>query len=344
MMGRARADFDDALSSADLRELATHPDVKVLQCSRPVRDAIWKMLNEEFFAARPDVELRVFAHYGMECDLGFARGMTNVRRFAADSLMRARNVEAIAEIPHLTSLSLGIFELRDFSVLERIPATLTSLFLSATRSKKPNLAPLRRFRSMRVLYVEGHNKDLGVLLDLHDLEDVTLRSITTPDLRFLMPLRNLWSLDIKLGGIRSFAGIEEKESIKYLELWQIRDLSTVDIVGTLPSLQNLFLQSLPHIESLPSLRSSKMLRRVVLQNLKGLSDLRTVEHAPALNEFALVEGNKQTPDQLVPVLRNSTLRRVSAHFGSERKNREFARLRELHGKEEWKLSQIFEYR
>ena len=87
--------------------LAGQPHIKVLQCSSPVRDAVWVLLNEHLFAVRPDVELRVYGHYSTECDLSFARAMTNVRRFAADCLMRAKNVEAIAAIPCLESLSLG---------------------------------------------------------------------------------------------------------------------------------------------------------------------------------------------------------------------------------------------
>jgi hypothetical protein len=72
-------------------------------------------------------------------------------------------------------------------------------------------------------------------------------SISTPSLSYLAPLKNLWSLAMKLGGIRSFAGIDGKASIKYLELWQIRELRDVEILIDLPGLQNLFLQALPHI-------------------------------------------------------------------------------------------------
>jgi hypothetical protein len=141
--------------------------------------------------------------------------MTNVRRFAADCLMRAHNIECITEIPELESLSVGIFELRDFEFLRQITPTLRTLYLGATRSRSPTLAPLDRFRSLRTLYIEGHEKEIDVLRGLRQLEDVTLRSITTPDLSYLAPLTNLWSLDIKLGGIRSFAGVEGKASIKY---------------------------------------------------------------------------------------------------------------------------------
>jgi hypothetical protein len=55
-----------------------------------VKDSVWQLLNECFFAARPDVELRVYGHYSTECDLAFAHRVANVRRFAADCLMRAK--------------------------------------------------------------------------------------------------------------------------------------------------------------------------------------------------------------------------------------------------------------
>lgn len=336
--------FGEAVTQRDLEELAKDPHVRVLQCPSPVGASTWDRLNAHFFAHRPDVQLRVYGYYPREeCDLRFATRMTNVRRFAADCLMRAANVECIAALPNLEMLSLGIFELPDFRVLEHVSDRLTELSLGATRSKKPDLAPLARFRSLRKLSLEGQSKNIEVLSGLQELSDLTLRSITTPDLRYLAPLTNLWSLDIKLGGIRSFAGIEGKPGIKYLELWQIRGLSDVGIIAALPGLQNLFLQSLPRVTGLPSLRDARHLRRVLLMNMKGLSDFSELEWALALEEFALVEGSAQEPEQLLPVLRNPSVRDVSAYFGSERKNQRFAALRAESGKAEANPWAAFEY-
>jgi hypothetical protein len=339
-----RAQFDDSASAGDFREVAKRPRLAVLQCSAPVRDTVWALINELVAAPRPEVQLRVYGHYPTSCDLSFVRLLTNARRFAADCLQRATGVEAIAAIPHLESLSLGVFDLTDFSVLDRISTGLTSLSLHATRSKKPSLLSLSRFRSLRTLYLEGQSKDIAVLSELPDLEDVTLRSITTPDLGYLAHLPKLWSLDIKLGGIRNFAAIESKPSIKYLELWQVRDLSDVRVVGTLPGLQSLFLQSLPHVRSFPQLKNAAALRRVHIQNLKGLHDFTPFATAPALEEFVLVQGNTQAPEELMPVLANPSVRRVAAYFGSNRKNSEFAGLREKHGKAEERPREPFQYR
>jgi hypothetical protein len=85
----------------------------------------------------------------------------------------------------------------------------------------------------------------------------------------------------------------------------------------------------------PSLTNAKVLRRVVIENLKSLSDFSVFETAPALEEFGLVQGNKQTPEQLIPVLRNPSVRRVCGFFGSDRKNKMFSRLREEHIKADW---------
>jgi len=343
MVDPANAEFHDAVDPDDLQELATNPQFKSLQCSAPVRDSVWPMLNDCFFAFRPDVALRVYGHYSTVCDLGFARQMRSVRHFAADCLMHAKNVEAIAEIPHLESLSLGIYDLDSFRVLELLPPTLTEMYLGATRSKKPDLKPLSRFSMLKNLYIEGHTKNIESLGELMCLERLTLRSITTSDLSYLSDLPALWSLDIKLGGIRSFVGIHGKDSIKHLELWQIRELGDVTFVSDLPGLQYLFLQSLPHIESFPSLVNAQVLRRVVIENLKSLSDFSAFETAPALEEFALIQGYKQMPEQLLPVLRNPSVRQARGGFGSHRKNNTFLRLLKEHGKADWTTVKPFEF-
>jgi hypothetical protein len=149
MADSTRAEFDDSVTEHDLEHLAELPKVKTLQCSAPVKDSVWSLLNASFFSRRSDVELRVYGHYSIECDLAFAPRMVNVRHFAADCLMRAKNVAAVAEIPELESLSLGIFELQDFGVLDTLPTKLTTLSLGATRSKKPRLE--RGSRSIHIV-------------------------------------------------------------------------------------------------------------------------------------------------------------------------------------------------
>jgi hypothetical protein len=91
-----------------------------------------------------------------------------------------------------------------------------------TKSRNPRLDMLSRFQSLTHLYRHGPQQGNEVLFELAKLEDLTLRSITTKDLGYVSRLPLLWSLHIKLGGIRDLLAIADKESIKYLEPWQIR--------------------------------------------------------------------------------------------------------------------------
>jgi hypothetical protein len=161
---------------------------------------------------------------------------------------------------------------------------------------------------------------------------VTLRSVTTQDLEYISGLPRLWWLDIKLGGIRDFSAIENKHSIKYLELWQIRGLSDLSFISSLTGLQSLFLQSLRNVTAIPNLSKLTMLRRLYLENLKGLGDVSAIAQSPALEEFTHVSAQNIAPAQYEPLMRMPTLKSVRVGFGSQRKNEAFAELATRNGK------------
>ncbi len=322
-LDKTRAELAEPISRREVAALVRDSAIRVVQTSSPIASASWARLDAELFSQRPEIQLRVYGFYSSECDLSFADTMTNVRHFAADCLQRAINVDSVAAMPALESLSIGIFDLESFRVLEGVSPRLSRLFLGATRSKKPSLEPLGRFTELRELYLEGQQKKIEILSDLTTLQDLTLRSISTPNLEYIARLPALWSLDIKLGGIRDLSAASKIKSLKYLELWQIRGLEDVSVASELSSLQNLFLQSLPRVTSIPPLERCENLRRIVLQNMRGLQDLSALQFAPALEEFLLLQGEASKLDDVAPVLRNPHLVRAGAFFGSDTKNREF---------------------
>lgn len=330
---RTRVGLSEPVSSHDIATIRGDPDVRVVQFVEPAEPRTWSRLNAELLDVRPDVQVRVFGFYASECDLSVVSRLSNLRHFAADSLRQARNVDAVCEIPKLETLSIGIYELTSFDFLSGVPSSLSRLALGPTRSKRPDLSVLRRFMDLRKLYVEGHQKNIEVLGELTALEDVTLRSVSTPGLEYLTSQPRLWSVDIKLGGIRDLAALAAVPALKYLEVWQVRGLADLSVISELVTLQNLLLQDLPRVVTLPSLENCRSLRRMVLQNLRGLADLSPLASAPALEELELVQGSNFAPEDLEPVLQNPTVRKVGAYFGSDRKNRAFEALREKRGKE-----------
>lgn len=316
-----RRQFNDSLTRQAVEGLVSNSALQVLQCSSPVSNATWDLLNSSFFTRRPDVQLRVYGFYGKVCDLSFLTRMQNVRRLSADCLMQATGVEHLVELDKLETLAIGISDLKDFEFLSKVPKNLRELSLEGTKSKKPRLRLLERFDSLVALYLDGQQNDIEVLAQLETLEDLTLRSISTSDLSYLKSLKQLWSLDIKLGGIADLSAIENKSSIKYLELWQIRGLNDIGVVSSLTGLQFLFLQSLRHVRRIPDLARLSHLRRIWLENMKGLEDISALASAPSLEEFAHTTALNCQLFQYEQLLSHPRLRRMFVGFGSERKHR-----------------------
>lgn len=331
-----RLTFEAGVTREQLRAVAADPHVKHLQTAVPAPHETWRLVNDEICVPRPDITIRVFGHYGTRCDLSLARWLPNARRFEID-VHDVDGLDELERLQELEHLGLSVFEATDLSVLSRVTDRLVSLVIGSTRSRRPDMARLTRFRRLQSLYVEGQSRNIQAIAELPALEELTLRSVTTPDLGYLRNLERLWYLDLKLGGIKSLDGATGKSSIKYLELWQIRGFGDVAAEGLcdLPGLQHLYLQSLPNVTFFPDMAVSENLRRITLINMKGLRDLETLEHLPGLREFRLIEGHRQQPEDLCPILRNEVVERAGAWFGSNKRNQRFLELLAEHGKQPW---------
>lgn len=327
-----RLQFEGSLTPAEVEQLASDAEITVLQCASPVEPHTWDLLNEGLFVRRPEIELRVYGFYSSVCDLSFLRRLRNVRRFSGDCIMNAVGIEDLACLENLNELSVGIYNLESFDFLNLVPAQIKSLSLAATKSKKPRLDLLARFHSLTKLSLEGQQQSIDVLSQLVTLEDITLRSISTKNIAYLSGLPRLWSLDIKLGGIEDLSSIAGKQSIKYLELWQIRALADIDFVSSLTCLQFLFLQSLRNVRKIPDLSRLSKLRRLYLENMKGLSDVSAIASAPALEEFIHVSALNVAPEKYIGLLQMPTLKSLHIGFGSHRKNHDFEKLALTSGK------------
>ena len=286
--------LEPPLSAEQLRPL--DPCCQVVQFSNPLSDAELRKVAD-FMRGYPDVSLRVYGHYGKGCNLDFLKFFPFLRQFQVD-----------------------VFDLQDIDGIRHLPDNLEFVAFSQTKSKRFSLAFLSRFHSLRRLYIESHQKDIAVLSELSSIEDLTLRSITLPDLSLLVPLRHLLSLDIKLGGTKNLSLLPEIGRLRYLELWMIRGLEDISSVGHVRTLQYIFLQTLKRVESVPSLRDLRLLRRVHLQTMKGLSDLQPIADAPLLEELLVIDMPHLQPEALRPFIAHRTLRAATVGLGSIKKN------------------------
>jgi hypothetical protein len=270
----------------------------VVQFNRRLTDEDFRKLGE-WFGAYPEMDLRAYGSYDHSItDLEFLRFFPTLRRFAADALWDS-----------LTSLD----------GLRHLPPDLEELGIGATKVKL-DLAVLSRFPELRWLFLEGQTKHLEVISGLTQLYDVTLRSITMPDLSLLLPLKGLRSLDLKLGGTRDLRLLPRVGELWYLELWMIRGLTDLRAVGEISSLRSLFLQALRQVEALPDFTRATSLRRVRLETMKGVRDLRPLATAPALEAIELIDMRHLQPEDLTPLVDLPKLTAVTPGFGSRRRN------------------------
>ena len=298
----------DPKPTSDFREVSSPLTAEMLGPSMTGRGVVQfrtRLTDEDFgqlgewFRAYPEMSLRAYGSYDHSItDLEFLRFFPTLRRFGADALWDS-----------LTSLD----------GLRHLPADLEELGLGATKARL-DLGVLERFGDLRWLFLEGQTKHLEVIGGLRNLYDLTLRSITMPDLSLLLPMRGLRSLDIKLGGTRDLGLLPRVGELWYLELWMIRGLTDISAVGRIPSLRSLFLQALRQVETLPDLSAATSLRRVRLETMKGLHDLRPLATARVLEAVELIDMRHLKPEDLAPLATAPRLQAVTPGLGSRRRN------------------------
>ncbi len=156
--------------------------------------------------------------------------------------VEVKNQETISNLSKLKFLEVDIFGMDSFDFLSYLSNQIVTLFLGPTNSKKPNLRFLETFRNLRDLQIDGHNKNIEVISKLLEIQNLTLRSITSLDIFFLSFLEELKNLNIKLGGISDVSAISGMKRIQYLELWQIRKLEDIGVISFLQGLREFFLR------------------------------------------------------------------------------------------------------
>jgi hypothetical protein len=255
----------------------------------------------EWFRGCPHLSLRVGSDKpgGSITDLEFLRFFPFIRHFGVVTVFHS---------------------LRSIEGLRHLSPELESLDIAATKARL-DLSVLEKFSRLKTLGLEGQTKGIGTISRLTALEDLTLRSVTLPDLSLLLPMTGLLALDIKLGGTKDLSLLPRIGKLRYLELWMVEGLTDISAVGRLPHLRFLFLQALRRVETLPDLSMDKELRRIHLRTMKGLRDLRPLATAPALEQLTLIDMVHLQPEDLQPLVGLLNLKGVTAGLGSARKNR-----------------------
>jgi hypothetical protein len=271
-------------------------DTGIVQFFKPLAQSEYETLATALLG-RPDVCLRVYRQFGAEFrDLDFLSHFPHVRRLAID-LFELSNIEGLQAVTDLDEFSFGL-----------------------TRKKNFSLQVLGRFRSIRRLHLEGQSKDIDVIADIPQLDNLTLRSITLVDVALLGEMSGLKRLAINLGGTRDLKPLSMLHDLERLELCMIRGLSDISFIEDLESLETLVLQALRNIDHLPSFQRLARLRSIHLETMKILSDLSAIGEAGSLESLALIDMRAVDPESLKVLIGHPKLRKFTAGLGSFKRN------------------------
>ena len=291
---------ESPITDEQLRPL--DPECRGVQFSAPLTESDFVKLAR-FLETYPRVSLRILGHHTESApDLAFLRHFPFLKHFEAD-----------------------VFEIESWDGLQFLPDSLETLSLGATR-RRFSLQPIARFTQLAELSLDGHSKDADVLAGFTRLVYLRLRSVTLGGLAPLRGLRELRSLELKLGGTHDLALLPELTSLRYLELWRVQGVRDLSPVAELSQLRYLFLQDLAEVRSLPSFATLRELRRCEVENLKGLTDLTPIAAAPNLEELVISGMRHIAVDSLACFRGHPTLRAAGIGLGSLRRDRQAADL------------------
>ena len=167
-----------------------------------------------------------------------------------------------------------------------LPPLLRGTITTVPGSGKP---PTRLWRDGGALWLDHEG------LTESDLEWLTpVRRLTAWAVRFppglLAQLPNLELLELRGGSGTDLNHVRGCGNLRALVVNQVRGLTDVSAIASLPALQLLSLYGLPRLEQLPSAADQSTLTRAELGSMKGLNGLGPLLEAPNLRELLLIRA------------------------------------------------------
>jgi hypothetical protein len=236
------------------------------------------------------------------------------------------NLQSLLKLPKLSSLQICAEDISSFDFLNGLEGKLTSLFLGKTRSKKPRLGVLSKFKKLEELSLHGHTKEIEVISQLTRIKHLSLSGLTIDDFDFLNSFNELDSLSIDLIKCNDFTALQ-RIRVKKLNIAEIRNLQDLSFISGVKGIQNLCLSYLNKVTSLPTLESNTSIRRVGISDMRMMNDIKALFECENLTDFYFTNDN--TPleaKDFEPLLNLKKLKYVTVGTGRSGKNKEVDKL------------------
>lgn len=275
-------------------------------------------INRLCIAFGTQLEIRFYGHYGRAFDASVLTHIPDVRWLSIDCLDEIVNEQHLQQLQHVEQLSFGVHRFNKPTFLGGLQLERMREFrLAGNAANNFDLAPLAAGHVLNELFVQGHTKNIDVLVALPKLSRLTLSGMPKrQSLSFVGGIRNLQSLKLLLGGRTSIDEIAH-ERLEELKIIWVRGLESIGDLSRFPTLRRLYVENQLRVRTI-SLAGAD-LRELSVHNCANLTSIEGIEAQPHLEHFR-TSRTKLDLDALRDLAWPATMKIVALYSGSEKWN------------------------
>jgi hypothetical protein len=321
----------DNLDEHDANKLVKCKNLDRIQSQGVLQSETLSLLNDAVFKFRPDINLRFYCLAKDPLNLSFLEHLSNVKNLHIDNADKAYNLEALSYLQNIENLNLDIHSLYSLDFLKVVNKNIHTLKLHRSTSKKPDLSVLERFDRLKVLYIQGHRKNIESLKLLKSLTDLSLAGLTVDNLDFLAELNSLRELSLELVNRESIISLKNLKMLTSLSLIEIRNLEDLSFLEEMKSLKHIQLRYLNKVKSLPRIGSKDNLEAINILELKELNDLSSINECANLRRFFFSGRTKLNVTDFEKIIQLPAMKSIRIGTASKKKNDVINKLIESQG-------------
>lgn len=231
-------------------------------------------------------------------------------------------LDFLEDFPGLEHLHVNLPGITSLEPLRFVEASLKTLWITGfDKNAKLSLAPVARCRKLTSLTLTRTPKDIETIWELPQLEHLAVCGLRDSDLQPPGKLAKLRVLELSFGGMEQIDLVTQMPNLAALTILRTRGLADLAPIRSLQQLQFLSLADLAQAKVFPDCKPLGKLRRVFLDTMNGLADLRGLAAAPRLEELIVI-NSKMTAAPFAPLATHKALQRVEIGLASRSATKE----------------------
>jgi len=331
-----RVEDPQVIDEASIEAILAAGDDVTLQYSSPTySQEVLRAIDALCAKYGERIEVRFYGHSFRPFDCTHLRALPSVQALSVDCLQSVNHADELWNLPNLTRLSLGVFDLEQRDILAGANLkSLRRLSVGENKGRNIDLAPLSAMKGLRDLFIAGHANGIAAVAGLSRLEKLGLSmQARQVKLAFVNELGALRSLLLLLGGRDDIEEVEHPH-LASLEVIRVRGLSKLT-PAAFPGLTELLVEDQIRLDWLEFSKTSRNLKQIKLINCKGLKTVAGLKSLPAL-EHLRVSRTALRLDALLGSGMPPTLRTLAFYTGKASADREIRKELDRFGWAEWR--------